>query len=198
MELSWEEVVRRAQRKDASAFAQLIGRHERAALAVAFGVLNDGNAAGDAVQEAFVRAWERLADLKEPGRFGPWLCGIVRNLAIDSLRRSRNEARPGYDGPAAEDGRRDKRHPDHGYCPDPSDELSRRERHDAVAAALQALDEVSRSAVVLRYYDGLSSKQIGELLDLAPAAVDMRLTRARRVLRERLGPAELSPGVGRQ
>jgi RNA polymerase sigma-70 factor (ECF subfamily) len=75
--------------------------------------------------------------------------------------------------------------------------MSRRERHDMIAAALDTLDEVSRSAVVLRYYDGLSSKQIGELLDLAPAAVDMRLTRARRVLRDRLGLAELAPGVGK-
>ena len=196
MEPSWEEVVRRAQRRDASAFARLIGRHERAALSVAFGVLGDSTSSGDAVQEGFVKAWERLADLKEPGRFGPWLCGIVRNLAIDQLRRSRNGPRPGSQTPAVKDVREDARHPGQGYCPDPSEELTRRERHDAIAAALDTLDEVSRSAVVLRYYDGLSSKQIGDLLDLAPAAVDMRLTRARRVLRDRLGPAELLPGVG--
>ena len=192
MEPSWEEVVRRAQRKDATAFARLIDRHERAALSVAFGVLGDANSAGDAVQEGFVRAWERLVDLKEPGRFGPWLCGIVRNLAIDQLRRSRNEARPGSENPAVNEVRRDGRHPGQDAGPDPSEELSRRERHDAIAAALETLDEVSRSAVVLRYYDGLSSKQIGDLLDLAPAAVDMRLTRARRLLRDRLGPAEIA------
>ena len=195
MEPTWEEVVRRAQGRDASAFARLIDRHERAALSVAYGVLGDASAAGDAVQEGFVKAWERLADLKEPGRFGPWLCGIVRNLAIDQLRRSRNEPRPGFGGGDGKDVRHDARHPGQGYCPDPSEELSRRERHDAVAAALQSLDEVSRSAVVLRYYDGLSSRQIGQLLDLAPAAVDMRLTRARRLLRDRLGPAELVPGL---
>jgi RNA polymerase sigma factor (sigma-70 family) len=206
LELSWEEVVRRAQHRDAAAFAQLIGRHERAALSVAFGVLGDANASGDVVQEGFVRAWERLADLKEPARFGPWLCGIVRNMAIDSLRRARNEPRaasaspavhdsrsPGYDGHAhgrfaAEGG--------NGYCPDPSEDLTRRERDQAVAAALQALDDVSRSAVVLRYYDGMSSKQIGDLLGLAPAAVDMRLTRARRQLRDHLSSSpEMSSGV---
>ena len=197
MEPTWEEVVRRAQHKDASAFARLIDRHERAALSVAFGVLSDANAAGDAVQEAFVRAWERLVDLKEPARFGPWLCGIVRNLAIDQLRRSRNEPRAGSEVPAVKELRHDGRHPGQSYGHDPSEELTRRERHDAIAAALDTLDEVSRSAVVLRYYDGLSSKQIGELLDLAPAAVDMRLTRARRVLRDRLGPAELTPGIGK-
>jgi RNA polymerase sigma factor (sigma-70 family) len=196
LELPWEEVVRRAQRKDAAAFAQLIGRHERAALSVAFGVLSDASACGDVVQEAFVRAWERLADLKEPARFGPWLCGIVRNMAIDSLRRSRHEPRPGSETPAVQDVRYDDRqatgHGPQGYCPDPSEELTNRERHDAVSAALQTLDDISRSAVVLRYYDGLSSKQIGDLLGLAPAAVDMRLTRARRQLRDRL---ELSSGV---
>ena len=190
MELPWEEVVRRAQRKDAAAFAQLIGRHERAALSVAFGVLSDATASGDVVQEAFVRAWERLADLKEPGRFGPWLCGIVRNMAIDALRRNRHEPRAGSETPAVQDVRYDVRQGagqgHQGYCPDPSEELTQRERHDAVAAALQTLDDISRSAVVLRYYDGLSSKQIGDLLGLAPAAVDMRLTRARRQLRDRL------------
>jgi RNA polymerase sigma-70 factor (ECF subfamily) len=197
LEPTWEEVVRRAQRKDAAAFALLIERHERAALSVAFGVLTDSGAAGDAVQEGFVRAWERLADLKEPGRFGPWLCGIVRNLAIDQLRRCRTEPRPGSQVAAVKELRHDGRHPGQCYGDDPSEQMSRRERHDAIAAALDTLDEVSRSAVVLRYYDGLSSKQIGDLLDLAPAAVDMRLTRARRVLRDRLGPAELVPGVAK-
>lgn len=196
MEPAWEEVVRRAQCKDATAFARLIDRHERAALSVAFGVLGDSTASGDAVQEGFVRAWERLADLKEPGRFGSWLCGIVRNLAIDQLRRSRNEARPGSDTFAVRELRHDARHPGQESCPDPSEALSRRERHDTIAAALDTLDDVSRSVVVLRYYDGLSSRQIGELLELAPAAVDMRLTRARRLLRERLGPAELTSKCG--
>ena len=121
----------------------------------------------------------------------------MRNLAIDHLRRSRNEPRTGAADAAALDVGRDARHPGQGYCPDPADELARRERHDAIAAALQSLDDVSRSAVVLRYYDGLSSKQIGDLLDLAPAAVDMRLTRARRALRDRLGPAEVAPGAGK-
>jgi RNA polymerase sigma-70 factor (ECF subfamily) len=205
LELSWEDVVRRAQRKDAAAFAQLIGRHERAALSVAFGVLGDANSSGDVVQEGFVRAWERLADLKEPGRFGPWLCGIVRNMAIDSLRRAKNEPRPASASPALQDARSPANaagEHGHGYgpggqghCPDPSEDLTRRERDEAVAQALQGLDDVSRSAVVLRYYDGMSSKQIGDLLGLAPAAVDMRLTRARRQLRERLSSPEMSPGV---
>lgn len=179
-------LVRRAQGKDAEAFTELIGRYERMALSIAYSVLGDATAAGDVAQEAFVRAWERLGDLKDPARFGPWLGGVVRNGAIDARRRSRLQPRSLPDNPgqarpvvagAADDGRR---------APNPLDELTRRERRELLNSALADLDEVSRSAVVLRYFDGLSSKEIGELLNLAPAAVDMRLSRARQQLRRTL------------
>lgn len=173
------ELVRRARDGDAAAFARLIRSFERVALAVAFSVTGDAAAAGDVAQEAFLRAWRRLPDLKEPAKFGPWLSGIVRNLALDACRAraSRRGVDAGADGV-----------PDGAAAPGagPLDELGRREEARRVAEALSCLDEVSRSAVVLRYYDGLSSRQIGELLGLAPAAVDMRLMRARRQLRERL------------
>ena len=175
-----EEVVRRALRRDASAFELLIRRYERTALSVAFAVVQDATAAGDVAQEAFVRAWQRLADLKEPSRFGPWLCGIVRNLAADVLRRNKGRMASGAAGEAL-DGKAEA------AALGPLDELGRREDSSRLAAALDELDETSRTAVVLRYYEDLSSKQIGELLGLAPAAVDMRLMRARRQLRERLG-----------
>lgn len=177
------ELVRRARDGDAAAFAGLIRSFERVALAVAFSVTGDAAAAGDITQEAFLRAWRRIGDLKEPAKFGPWLGGIVRNLALDAGRCRAN------------------RPPVHGGLPDgaaapgdgPLDELRRREESQRLAAALGCLDEVSRSAVVLRYYDDLSSKQIGELLGLAPAAVDMRLMRARRQLRQHL--AEPAPAA---
>ena len=189
------QLVIRSRRGDPAAFAALVDAYERVALAVAYAVTNDAGGAGDVVQDAFLRAWQRVADLKEPEKFGAWLCGIVRNLAIDAARaravRSviqghRNDGgfRPtdaSHELASATDG-------------DPLQELDRRDRRERVATALQRLDEVSRSALVLRYYDNLSSKQIGELLGLAPTAVDMRLMRARRQLRGYL--AELEEGSG--
>lgn len=170
-----DELVRRAQRRDAGAFAVLVRRYERAALSVALAGTGDGDAAGDVAQDAFVRAWERLGDLREPERFGPWLVGIIRNLAADHRRRGarrHSEALTDDTPPPA--------------ASDPADEASRTEVRRSVAAALDELDAVSRSAVVLRYYDGMSSREIGRLLELSPAAVDMRLMRAREQLRSRL------------
>jgi len=177
------ELVVRSRRKDAEAFAQLISRYERVALSIAFAVLGNGDAAGDVVQESFLRAWQRLDELKDPRCFGTWLCGIARNLAIDAKRRSKH-VKFSFDACSAEPAMiADER-----LAPDPIDELSRREQQARVADALQELDELTRSAVILRYYDDLSSKEIAELLQISPAAVDMRLSRGRQALKSILNP----------
>jgi RNA polymerase sigma factor (sigma-70 family) len=178
-----EQLVLRARQHDAAAFTLLIRRYERVVLSVAFAIVGNADSAGDVAQDTFLRAWQRLGDLKEPAHFATWLCGIARNLAIDQRRRGRfvmtSIADAALDAAAVKDG-----------GPDPLEELSRREQLAQVGAALQALDETTRPAVILRYYDGLSSKEIGEILGLSPAAVDMRLSRARQQLRVLLAPAD--------
>ena len=172
----------RAMAGDAVAFAGLVGRYERTALAVAYAMLGDASASGDVVQEAFLKAWQRLGDLKEPERFGAWLSRMVRNLAIDCRRRKPLTLA----GETLED--LDAAHPSDiaTESDDPHSAFARRETRQQVDEALASLDELTRSAVVLRYYDNLSSKQIGELLGLSPAAIDMRLSRARAELKQSL------------
>ena len=176
VELAVVDLVSRARRGDGSAFEELIRRHERLALGVAYGVLHDAQLAGDVVQEAFLKAWRRLDDLAQAASFASWLCGIVRNLCVDQRRRRRvavcgiEEARGEADCKARE----------------PAEEMGRREQGERIAAALESLDAMTRSAVVLRYYENLSSREIGELLGLSSAAVDMRLMRGRQALKEKL------------
>jgi RNA polymerase sigma-70 factor (ECF subfamily) len=168
------ELVTRARTGDAAAFEALIGRYERTALAVAYAQLHDADRAGDAVQDAFLRAWQELPRLQEFARFGGWLLQIVRNAAIDLRRRAKPTTAEFPDLAAA--------------GPDPATASEQADTAARVQAALAGLDEVTRTAVVLRYYDGLSAKEIGELLELSSAAVDMRLSRARGLLRDRLAP----------
>jgi RNA polymerase sigma factor (sigma-70 family) len=174
-----ESLVLRAQQgRDASAFARLIDHYERTALSLAYATCGNSATAADVVQEAFLRCWQRLDELKDPPRFGAWLGRIVRNLATDSVRRGRRPTESldeNLSVPASTAGFRD-----------PDERMLSRETRQQLDAALATLDEVTRSAVVLRYYQDLSSKQIGELLELSPAAVDMRLSRARAQLREAL------------
>jgi RNA polymerase sigma-70 factor, ECF subfamily len=167
-------LVSRARRQDAAAFTALIERYERTALAVAYAQVHDAHRAGDAVQEAFLRAWQELPRLQEAGKFGGWFLQIVRNAAIDARRRIRPSAAE-FPDLAAKEG-------------DPGADLDAEERAAKVKAALETLDETTRTAVVMRYYEGLSAKEIGAALEMTPAAVDMRLSRARGQLRDMLAP----------
>jgi len=182
-----EQWVLRARDGDAEAFTLLIRRYERVALSIAYSVLGNADAAGDVVQDAFLRAWERLKELKEPARFATWLCGITRNLAIDVHRRGRHMKLSIDAASPQAAGLVDERSGN-----DPLTELDRREQAAMVASALESLDDVTRPAVILRYYDGLSSKEIGQILGMSPAAVDMRLSRARQQLKTLLSPVEPS------
>lgn len=171
-ETSTADLTSRARRGDRDAFGELIRRYERTALAVAYAAVGDENTAGDAAQEGFLRAWRRLDMLKDDAKFASWLCCIVRNAALDLRRRSRGDGSCGV--MLAE----------HGI--EPADELERQEEADRVSAALASLDEASRTAVVLRYYEGLSAEAIAEVLMTKPSAVYMRLSRARETLKRRL------------
>jgi len=171
------DLVDRARREEPGAFAELVRLHERMARAVAYGVLGDPWAAHDVTQDAFIRAWQRLADLRESHRFGTWLCGIVRNLSVDRLRRHRRTKSLGPSTPAAHE---------HRFTHDPMDDVCRRESSDLIADALDNLDDVARMAIKMRYYDDLPSKQIATALGISADAVDMRLIRARKRLREAL------------
>lgn len=183
------ELVDRARSGDAAAFAQLIRLFERTALALAHAALGDANLAADVVQEAFVKAWQRLAELKEPQRFAAWLSRMVRNAAIDARRRRSVLKFQPLDAVDAGHLGSD-RHDPAGQFQEREQQRELRRRLDA---ALGSLDELTRSAVTLRYYEGLSSKQIGELLELSPAAIDMRLSRARAELRQLLTPVADKP-----
>jgi RNA polymerase sigma-70 factor (ECF subfamily) len=182
LDASPQQLVIQARRGDAAAaraFAQLIARYEKIALSLAYSTLGDASLAGDVTQDAFLRAWQRLDELQEPERFGAWLGRIVRNLALDARRaQPRAEAR----------GLIDEFDPPH-EC-DPSREVEDRETAQRIDKALATLDDQTRSAVVLRYYQNLSSRQIGEILEMSPAAIDMRLSRARAELKERLAWAD--------
>src|SRR5256885_15456595 len=84
-----ELLVAAALAGDRQAFAALVDRHRSRAHGVARRLLGDAAEAEDVVQEAVLRAYLGLEELREPGRFGAWLCGITLNLARMRLRGRR-------------------------------------------------------------------------------------------------------------
>lgn len=135
---------------------------------VAYAILLDRDQAEDAAQQAFVKACEKLADLRRVDRFGPWLSQICRNEAHQLLRDRRRSARRPAE--AAMVGESDQDGPD----------LS------LVKAAVDQLSPMYREIVVLHYYNRMNYRDIAAALGIAGHAVRGRLFRARRRIEQML------------
>ncbi len=161
------ELVEAAQNGGVEDFGELYRRHYAAAVGVAYCAAPDRHLAEDAAQEAFALASHKLAGLRRPDRFGPWICTISKRVA-GRMARSRRERVVLPDTAAA---------PTTDSAPHAG---------DLVRQAVGDLPDRAREVVVLHYFTGLSHKQIAVSLGLSLGAVHGRLVRARRMLADRL------------
>ena len=152
------ELVTAARTGDRAAFAVLVERHQPALLRACRG-------SADAAQDAVLHALSGLDGLRDESAFGPWLCGIGRNLFRRELRAPTAVPLDALPEPAA---------------PPPAP------RDGAVLAAIAALPPGQRDAVALFYLADLSHRQISERLGISLGAVKTRLHKARSALQARL------------
>ena len=119
----------------------------------------------DLVQDVFLLAFRKLAHLRDPARFGPWVAIIARNRAADFYRRSR-ETEELHEG------------------------LAQARSHAAEAAEaleiIRTLPEAYRETLVLRLVEGMTGPEIAARTGLRPASVRVNLHRGMKLLRQRL------------
>ncbi|MBV6841610.1 MULTISPECIES: RNA polymerase sigma factor [Xanthomonas] len=161
------------------AYGRIVLACQNTVTAIALAITRDLAASEDIAQEAFLRAWQRLAQLHQPASFLPWLRQITRNLARDWLRTNRHRA---LGGGAAELAIAMAADP----APSPADQLLQVEEEIAALDIISALPEESRETLLLYYREGQRSQQVASLLGLSDAAVRKRLSRARASVRSEL------------
>jgi RNA polymerase sigma-70 factor (ECF subfamily) len=162
------ELVQQARRGDGEAFAELLRPEYRAAIRLAHALLRNVDAAEDAVQEASLKAWRKLDNLREGSPLRPWFLAIVAN-ECRSVRRSKwwsNRADEQAPEPAAEAG-------------DIAGAIDLRR-------AVAQLDYDQRLVLVLRYYVDMPFEEIARTLEISPKAARSRLERAVKHLRPML------------
>jgi RNA polymerase sigma-70 factor (ECF subfamily) len=175
------QLVERARGGDAVAFRALVERHQRKAFAVALGLLRHREDAMDVCQDAFLRAHRGLASFDGNAQFFTWLYRIIYNLCIDQLRRRRFEqvsiddadARGELEAPTTSED-------------DPVRRVNREELRARLDAALQELSPAHRAVLVLREVQGLSYKEIADVVGCQIGTVMSRLFHARKNLEKAL------------
>jgi RNA polymerase sigma-70 factor (ECF subfamily) len=174
-----------AQGGNLFAFDEIVRRYQRRVYATALRIVRRHDLADDVTQEAFLRAHRALASFDRARPFGPWICRIAANLAINHVRSPEaredalDEGALHLSPAAASDG--------------PLEAVLEKEARRVLEEAVGRLPAEQRAVFVLRAFEELSYKEIAEALDLSVGTVMSRLSRAREKLRDALagylGPA---------
>ncbi|CAN5920888.1 hypothetical protein BH11MYX3_BH11MYX3_32340 [soil metagenome] len=162
------ELVQASRRGERAAFGALVERYQGVVCAVSFSRTGDRALSEDVAQETFLAAWRQLDRLRETVKLRSWLCGIARNLARKARKRSDRETTLEGEMVAPGDS--------------PFDEVCDAEGQRVLRDAMSRVPETYREPLVLHYAEGLSVREIAEILELSEAAVMQRLSRGRQVL----------------
>src|SRR4051812_23398077 len=144
-------LVRRAQGGDRAAFEQLLRRTARLVYAKVYLDVPDRHRAEDVVQETFLTAWRRIAQVTEPAGFRAWLLTVARTTAADARRRESRKKRSGPSRPLAsgpDDTTAASDVPDPG--PSPVEAIERREERGRLLELLQRLPDEYSLPIALR------------------------------------------------
>lgn len=189
MEPRDEELVTATLDGDREAFSALVRRHQDAVYSVCCHFLRQAEDAQDAAQESFVRAYSHLRRLRDRRVFGSWLRGIAAHVALDFARqRQRLLACPDTHASEVE--------ASHDPEADPANAAHARETLRQVQEAIRSLPETYRVVATLRFGMDMKYGEIAQALGLTEGAVEVRLVRARRMLRERLSPVIAAAAEG--
>jgi RNA polymerase sigma-70 factor, ECF subfamily len=177
--LAWREEVRAARRGEPSAFESLVRRVQRPVYGLCLRLLRTESEASELTQEAFLRAYQNLHRYDDTKPFDLWVLAIARNLCLDLLRRrgkmrtedvdSHKDTLPSHES-SAEEG------------------AIAREEKQSLEQAMDALPVSDREVLALYYVQRRTTKQIAQLLGVAPGTIMARLFRAREKLRKELTP----------
>ncbi|MGH2981202.1 MAG: RNA polymerase sigma factor [Solirubrobacterales bacterium] len=167
--LADEELMPLLAEKDPDAFEVFYDRHGGAAYSLAYRIVGDRSGAEDVVQEAFLSIWRSGARYdRARGSVRAWTLGIVRNRAIDALRRQLGKApKLTFDDEAALEQR---------PAPELTDEQAlRREEARELRGALTELPDEQSKVIQLAYFGGFSHSEIAEMLSMPLGTVKGRM-----------------------
>ena len=163
-----DDVVLRAQQGDVDAFEQIYRASAPAVYAVCRRMVDNDDDARELLQDAFVRAWERLTQFRGQSSIDTWLHRVAVNVVLEHLRRAKRDS-----------ARLVSTDDDDGFGSTPPVSL---DSQMDLATALDTLPPGARSVFVLHDIEGYSHEEIGQMLGLAPGTARAQLWRARRAL----------------
>ncbi len=171
-------LVKAAQRGDMLAFEELVARHRDKIYARCYTMLRNEDAALDLSQEAWVKAWQRLAQFQGDSSFATWATRITINVCLDQLRKNKRQRAESIEELDEESGGVERQMPV--VTVNPTERLERGELRQKIDEALGKLTDEHRSVLVLKEFQEMEYKEIAKTVGCSIGTVMSRLFYARR------------------
>jgi RNA polymerase sigma-70 factor, ECF subfamily len=185
------ELVSAAQAGDVGAFEELVRRHQKRMLNIAYRMTGNYEDACETVQETFLSAFRSIKRFRKEAAFSTWLCTICLNHSKNRLKQARSRNR--HEVQPMEDPRDDQEtacaRETQSDCFSVIEQMEKKELQEKVQECMNRLDDDYREVLVLRDIQGFSYEEIGDILKVPDGTVKSRLFRARDALKDRLKKA---------
>lgn len=180
----WVDHVRRARKGDSNAFAALVKSVQRQVYGLCLRLLRTEAEASEVAQETFLKAYQNLDRYDDARPFDLWVLTIARNQCLDLLRRRTKLKTEDVDEhaqslPSSE--------------PNLEEKAIARQERKSLEDAMATLSVDDREVLALYYVQKRTTKEIAEVMNVAPGTIMARLFRAREKLRTRMQAAEANP-----
>lgn len=178
MQKELEIIISNAKNGDKKAMGLLVQQHQQYAFNLAFRLLCNEDDARDVVQDSFIKMWRNMKQFNPEIKFTTWMFKIVTNTAIDLLRSNRKMNLVSIDDfqekfiQASVD--------------NPETQLNNKETGLLIRSFSESLSEKQKLVFVLKDLQGLSSSEVGEVLELSTNSIKSNLYHARKVIKEKM------------
>ncbi|OEH92611.1 RNA polymerase sigma factor SigW [Bacillus solimangrovi] len=184
MESIVKKRIEQVKKGDQDAFAEIVELYKDKVYQLCYRMLGNAHEAEDIAQEAFIRAYVNINSYDTNRKFSTWLFRIATNLSIDRIRKKKpdyflDQEIAGSEGLTLYSQIADK-------GPLPEEDVESLELQEWIQNEISALPPKYRAAIVLKYIEELSLKEISQVLDLPINTVKTRIHRGREALRKRL------------
>ena len=191
MEANDEQFVDRAKRGDTEAFGQLVMAHSQRVFRVCFRITGEEMLAEDAVQETFLKAWQKRQSFDGRSRYTTWLHRIATNAAIDLMRKRGNLTLGVTDDAAVQADRMS------GNEPPVEAKVDATVATEVASRAMENLTAMERVAFTLRHFEGVPIKEISRSLKISQAACKNAIFRAVKKMRAAMQDYEVNHETSR-
>lgn len=184
--LSDHELIEATKNGDEDAFSEIVSRYRNPLTNYLYRFLYDYEEAVDLAQETFVRVYFALDRYHTDYAFSTYIYRIASNLAISEIRKRKRRKTMSLTGLFQSDDDETKEYQPQDQKPLPSDDVMDNEQRLVIEKAITALPDKYRMPVILRDIEGKSYEEVAQILELGLGTTKSRISRARRLLRDKL------------